>query len=181
MTDAYCSQEFDPKLKAQLQNRKLERQKPKKQPVKRKNKPMSGAEKSFRAMINRCTYPSSGSYDRYGGKGITVCEEWQGRGGFKKFLTHIGERPDGYTLDRIDPLKGYEQGNVQWATKADQARNRSRLFHCYGVSKTLIEWCEIHKMSYGVVQTRVCKHGWAVERALRTPVQTRSKKSGEST
>lgn len=76
--------------------------------------------------IQRCHNPNSVGYPSYGAKGIFVCEEWRCMDtGFKKFLEHIGPRPSKkYSLDRIDPNKGYMPGNVQWATATEQARNR---------------------------------------------------------
>jgi hypothetical protein len=73
---------------------------------------------SWRAMMNRCHNPNHDMYYAYGERGITVADEWRGRGGFERFLEHVGKRPSRkHTLDRIDPSKGYEPGNVRWKTK----------------------------------------------------------------
>ena len=78
--------------------------------------------------IQRCTNPNYRRYDRYGGRGITVCERWRGPGGvgFANFLDDMGERPPGLTLDRIDNDGNYEPGNCRWATWSEQASNKSR-------------------------------------------------------
>ena len=85
---------------------------------------MSGSREysSWQSMRDRCTNPNAPNYKHYGGKGITVCEEWMTS--FEAFYSHIGERPVGYTLDRIDPSGNYEPGNVRWADSKEQSRNR---------------------------------------------------------
>lgn len=81
---------------------------------------------SFCNAKNRCTYPSHEAFHRYGGAGITFHDGWSGRGGFARFLAHIGPKPTpNHTLDRIKGDRGYEPGNVRWATRTEQARNRS--------------------------------------------------------
>lgn len=75
-------------------------------------------------MIERCNRPLHPFWPLYGGRGIRVCARWQGRGGFDRFLADVGERPPGRTLDRIDPDRNYEPGNVRWATKREQRWNR---------------------------------------------------------
>lgn len=77
---------------------------------------------SWQAMLRRCHNPSDKDYPRYGAKGIIVCAEW--RFSFADFLVYVGHRPPGTSLDRIDGRRGYEPGNVRWATAQEQARNR---------------------------------------------------------
>lgn len=80
---------------------------------------------SWQSMNQRCYLPSVPSFPHYGGRGITVCDEWRGSGGFERFLAHIGARPKGTSIDRIDGSKNYEPGNVRWATAKQQSNNRS--------------------------------------------------------
>lgn len=72
----------------------------------------------------RCLNPNNPAYPRYGGRGIGVAPEWLGKHGFSAFLEHVGKRPTpDHSLDRIDNDRGYEPGNVRWATAAQQAHN----------------------------------------------------------
>lgn len=81
--------------------------------------------RSWRAMVSRCSNPNSPSFQRYGGRGIAVYPSWVGPAGFETFLSYMGERPDGTSIDRIDGSKGYEPGNVRWADAPTQGRNKS--------------------------------------------------------
>jgi len=70
----------------------------------------------------RCFDTKHHSYQRYGARGITMCDSW--RDSFEAFLADMGPRPDGLTIDRIDNDRGYELSNCRWATMAQQAANR---------------------------------------------------------
>ena len=77
---------------------------------------------SWRMMHNRCENPNVDNYKYYGGRGITVCPEWDS---FETFLKDMGERPENTTLDRVDNDLGYYPANCQWANKATQSINRT--------------------------------------------------------
>lgn len=72
----------------------------------------------------RCGNPRDRGYPNYGGRGITFCDEWLHD--FPGFFAHAGPRLKGTTLDRIDNDRGYEPGNVRWATPKEQAANRRK-------------------------------------------------------
>jgi len=75
------------------------------------------------AAKKRCSNPRNASFARYGGRGIAICARWADS--FENFLHDMGRRPGpGYSLDRIDPDRGYEPGNCRWADIATQNRNR---------------------------------------------------------
>jgi len=75
-------------------------------------------------MLQRIRNPNQWNYCYYGGAGITVCSAWLS---FKTFLEDMGNRPRrSYTLDRINPLLGYEKENCRWSTRIQQANNRKK-------------------------------------------------------
>jgi hypothetical protein len=78
--------------------------------------------RSWNNMKNRCTNPSNPRWNRYGGRGIAYCREWED---FNKFFEDMGVRPIGKTLDRIDNNLGYSKDNCKWSTPSEQNRNRS--------------------------------------------------------
>jgi len=76
---------------------------------------------TWKQMRQRCTNPRNHTWPRYGALGVTVCERWSS---FDNFAADMGERPDGMSLDRINPFGNYEPGNCRWATPVQQARNK---------------------------------------------------------
>ena len=82
--------------------------------------------RSWESMKRRCTNPTTAGFASYGGRGISICPRWLD---FEAFLSDMGERPDGRSLDRINVNGNYEPGNCRWATPTEQARNkRSSVF-----------------------------------------------------
>jgi hypothetical protein len=78
---------------------------------------------TWSSMVQRCTNTNHTHYRLYGGRGIVICDRW--RSSFADFLSDMGERPDGTSLDRWPNKDGnYEPGNCRWATPKEQAGNR---------------------------------------------------------
>jgi len=131
---------------------------------------------SWRGMIARCTQTSNPSFKHYRKLGIAVCQRWLE---FKTFLADMGERPQGhYSLDRIDNAMGYNPKNCRWATKQEQANNRStnRRFTYRGIAYTLADLSRVTGIPKGLLRSRLCrsKLPWTVEGAVRTPKLTRA-------
>ena len=95
---------------------------------------------SWVSMNRRCYDSSYKSYAAYGGSGISVCEEW--RHDFAAFLLDMGVRPIGTTLERRRNTVGYTRDNCRWATKLEQANNKTnnRLISDVGITLTMAEW-----------------------------------------
>lgn len=78
------------------------------------------------AIKDRCRNPNNKKYDDYGGRGIFLQKSWEED--FLKFYNYVGPKPGmGYSIDRIDNNKGYEEGNVRWATTKEQRNNQRKV------------------------------------------------------
>lgn len=95
-------------------------------------------------MKTRCDNPKCKYYDRYGGRGISICKEWYS---FDQFVADMGDRPEGLTLDRIDNDSGYSKSNCRWATAKEQNNNKrpSRPSKIYKTNKSGIRGVSWHK------------------------------------
>ena len=117
-------------------------------------------------MIQRCHSPQNPSFPRYGGRGVTVCDEW--RGSFTAFIEDMGHPPsDDYSIDRIDNNGGYSAANCRWATAKEQCANRrsSRLITHNGETLPLVEWARRSGLHHMTISDRILR-GWPLERAL---------------
>lgn len=77
---------------------------------------------AWNCMLRRCYDKNFKDYFNYGGRGISVCEEWKS---FENFLKDMGDKPEGLTLDRIDTNGNYEKSNCRWTDNVTQQRNRN--------------------------------------------------------
>lgn len=111
--------------------------------------------KIYHKIINRCYNPNNYRYERYGGRGITVCREWlEGYENFKEWAVQ-NHYKDNLSIDRIDIDGGYSPENCRWADIRTQMNNTSRnIFIEYnGEVKTLARWCE--ELDYPYNSTRM--------------------------
>lgn len=120
-------------------------------------------------MHQRCKNKNNPEFKYWGGKGITVCEEWQEYAAFKKWAIENGYKND-LSIDRIDGNKGYTPDNCRWATALQQNRNQSsnHFITLDGKTKTLSEWIEISPITVSTYHKRKRK-GMTDRDALFTP------------
>ena len=121
---------------------------------------------------NRCNNPKHPNYNNYGGRGISVCSEWDDFENFSKWSMANGYRDD-LTIDRVDNDGNYEPSNCRWATKKVQANNtRKTIKITYnGDTKTLSEWAEIVGIRREYLWRRIYKRNWPIAKALTTPLK----------
>ena len=124
--------------------------------------------KCWKSMKGRCTNP--GPHDQMY-IGVTLYPPWRD---WLEFDKDMSDPPsDQHTLDRIKHEIGYEPGNVRWATRAEQSRNKSDTVRITlnGITKSQAEWCRELGIDWRTVTTRR-RRGWPNEKALLTPVDT---------
>jgi hypothetical protein len=120
----------------------------------------------WKGMIRRCNDETS---HRYGGRGISVCERW--RDSLLAFIEDMGPRPsDTHSLDRIDNDGNYCPENCRWATRHEQARNKSTnvIMECDGLVMSMAEWADLTGIPATTIATRIQKQ-WTFEEAVKIP------------
>lgn len=123
--------------------------------------------KVYDHMRYRCYNINDKEYSWYGGRGITICDEWLNDFmSFYDWSMNNGYQ-DNLTIDRIDNNKGYSPINCRWTTRKEQARNtrRNRLITIDGETKCLVEWCEVFNLNYHTVKRRLYR-GWKIKKAF---------------
>ena len=124
-------------------------------------------------MRRRCYKKNRKAYKDYGGRGITICDEWKDDFlSFYNWSINNGYE-DNLTIDRIDVNSNYEPSNCRWITKREQCKNtRANINITYNnQTKTLSEWAEILKINYNTLHSRIKVLKYPVEKAFTKPVQ----------
>ncbi len=126
----------------------------------------------WRTMRQRCSNPNYIGYKYYGGRGITVCEQWEDYSMFRSWALNAGYRK-GLTIDRTDNDGNYEPDNCRWCDYFEQNNNRrSNVNITYGgltLNKT--QWAKKLGLSKVTMWARFSK--MSVERAIELPVSTK--------
>lgn len=121
--------------------------------------------RTWNNMWNRCTNPVTSRYERYGGRGITVCDRWCS---FENFIEDMGPRPSPmHSIERDDVNGNYEPGNCRWATRKEQHWNKStsHFVEYRGEKKCVAEWCEQLGIPYSTFIQRI-RNGMPLEKVF---------------
>lgn len=122
---------------------------------------------SWIGMRNRCYYKKHNRYKNYGGKGITVCDEWKDN--FQAFYDWAIKNgwEKGLSIDRKKNYLNYCPENCKFSTTGEQNRNRTsnKQITIEGVTKILIEWSEVSGVKYETIRKRL-KNGWSAKEAV---------------
>lgn len=123
------------------------------------------------SMRRRCNNKNDAHYHNYGGRGITVCERWQNS--YQAFAEDMGERPAGFSLERIDNEKGYFPGNCKWACRKEQQRNQRRTIKIIidGVEYLAIDLAEKSGVKVDTIVRRA-KLGYSYNAVIAKPTET---------
>lgn len=116
-------------------------------------------------MKSRCLNENQKCFERYGQRGIDICERWLD---VNNFILDMGDKPSKFhTLERKDNNLGYSPENCVWATNIEQANNKrnSRILNYQGEDKSVSEWARIVNIQASTISYRIL-HGWTVEDAL---------------
>lgn len=120
------------------------------------------------AMLKRCENPNDPGYKNYGGRGITVCEDWHNFENFQTWALSSGYK-EGLLIDRTDNNKGYSPENCAWTTRQAQNENRRNVHKLTvnGETHTVSEWAVLTGIDRHTIQKRI-KNGYPPELFLQT-------------
>lgn len=120
----------------------------------------------------RCLNPNSARYSDYGGRGITICEDWKSFDDFCLWALSNGYE-DGLTIERLDNDKSYCPSNCTWITKSEQNKNKRnlRMYTYNGETKHLAEWSRQYNIKYNLLYDRL-NLGIPFERAITMQKKT---------
>jgi len=121
----------------------------------------------WKSMRQRCFNKKSKDYPNYGGRGISVCNEWNDYQNFRTWAMSNGYQ-EGLSVDRIDVNGNYESSNCRWASDLAQANNTRRnvIITVNGISKTASEWEREMGFCEGTISKRINRYGMSPEEAV---------------
>lgn len=122
-------------------------------------------------MRMRCYNPNAPQYDDWGGRGITICDEWRHDAkAFYDWSINHGYADD-LSIDRIDNDKGYSPDNCRWVDRNVQSNNKrsNHLITHDGKTQTIAEWAAELGLNYDTLYSRIVKYKWDIHKALTTP------------
>ena len=129
----------------------------------------------WRQMHRRCYSPACKDFPAWGGRGITICQEWHDVRAFCAWAESAGYAA-GLTIERVDVNGNYEPGNCRWIPNEKQASNTRRLtfLEAFGETRRIDEWAAITGIKYRTIKMRLAL-GWDAEAALTVvPVKGRN-------
>lgn len=122
-------------------------------------------------MKTRCSNPNASGYGSWGGRGITICDEWKEYGPFANWARANGFQ-EHLEIDRVDNDGPYSPQNCRWVTRKQNSRNKrsSRILTAFGESKTVVEWAEDERCSVNAacIRSRL-NYGYSHEAAISYP------------
>lgn len=127
----------------------------------------------WKGILHRCYNEKDDYYSLYGGRGITVCEEWlNDYEAFREWAYSNGydeNAPYGQcTIDRIDVNRGYGPNNCRWVTAKEQANNRrsNHLVSGFGKTQNIRSWADELNIPYDKLYWRLSNRNWSIERVV---------------
>jgi hypothetical protein len=149
--------------------------------TRKRNGQASPEYKSWQGMLARCYRPSHNRFERYGARGITVCDRWNpaANGSFENFLSDMGPlREKGLSIERINNDGNYEPTNCKWSSAKEQANNRgtTKWVVYEGKLMCLLDASRQSGINYGTLRDRI-KAGWPEEQLFAPvrPMRTRQR------
>ncbi len=132
----------------------------------------------WKLMRRRCFNPKDVGYKDYGGRGITMCARWANS--FEHFITDMGERPPGMTIERVDNNGPYTKKNCKWIPGAAQRSNTRHVHRITykNVTRPAWHWAQDLGMTNTGFMYRLRK--WGMSRAVTTPVNQRCQEAGRA-
>lgn len=134
----------------------------------------------YKGMKGRIFNPNNKSFPNYGGRGITICDEWlNDYKEFERWAMDNGYQ-EGLTIDRIDVNGNYCPQNCRWIDRKGQSNNKrnNHQITIDGCTKTLSQWSEISGVHYYTIFDRI-SHGWTAKEAVFTPANTKKIDNGK--